>query len=276
MSLDELTGRRYGPIQVQIHAGQVGAFVEATGDDPDRWRSVAPPSFAGALLFAVAPAFLSDPIVVRDARLILHGEQSFTWHRPLQLDRPLLVTGSVERVRYRGGAEFITFSMEAGNDEPFVQGRSMFVVSADSAPGVDAGEPDVAERGRNERAVLVDHPDERIEPLAKSASRADLVRYAGASHDWNSIHWDHTSAVAAGLEGVIVHGLLSAAWVTQAVTRHVPGDRPIAEARFRFRAPLRPAVEAHVEVIEGASGQFRATLKSHTETHVVADLTVTR
>ncbi|HDK45617.1 MAG TPA: dehydratase [Actinobacteria bacterium] len=117
-----------------------------------------------------------------------------------------------------------------------------------------------------------------MEPLEKSASRADLVRYAGASHDWNPIHWDHASAVAVGLEGVIVHGLLAAAWVTQAVARYVPGERPIVDARFRFRSPLRPGVETRVvgEVIDDAAGRFRAALQSETGTHVTADLAVTR
>lgn len=281
MSLDELTGCRYGPVQVQIHAGQVGAYVEATGDDPDRWRCFAPPSFAGALLFAVAPAFLADPIVVGEVRSVLHGEQTFTWHRPLQIGRPLSVTGTVERVRSRGGAAFITFGLEVVGAEPIMAGRSTFVASTETAPtGSDVDEPDVAERGRNERASALEFPSvgAHIEPLAKSASRADLVRYAGASHDWNPIHWDHASAVAAGLEGVIVHGLLSAAWVTQAVARCVPGERPIADARFRFRAPLRPNVETRVvgEVIDGAPGRFRVALQSETATHLTADVTVTR
>jgi len=281
MSLDELTGRRYGPVQVQIHAGQVSAYVEATGDDPDRWRCFAPPSFAGALLFAVAPAFLADPIVVEEVRAVLHGEQTFTWHRPLQIGRPLSVTGNVERVRSRGGAAFITFGLEVAGAVPIVQGRSTFAAFTEAAPaGGDGGEPDVAERGRNERASALEFPPSgaHIEPLAKSASRADLVRYAGASHDWNPIHWDHAGAVAAGLEGVIVHGLLAAAWVTQAVVRYVPGERPIADARFRFRAPLRPGVETRVvgEVVDDAAGRFRATLQSERATHVTADLAVTR
>jgi len=274
MSLDELTGRRYGPVQVQIHPGQVGAYVAATGDDPDRWHSVAPPSFAGALLFAVAPAFLADPIVVREAGAILHGEQTFTWHRPLQIGKPLSVTGSVDRVRSRAGTTFVTFVMAVDDGEQLVDGRSTFVVSAQGAPpGVDGGEPEVGERGRNERPTLA--PEERSTPLVKSASRADLVRYAGASHDWNPIHWDHASAVTVGLEGVIVHGLLSAAWVTQAVTRFVGGEHPVADARFRFRAPLRPAVQASIEVAESSPGRFTAALRSDAATHVTADMTVT-
>ncbi|MEX1043860.1 MAG: MaoC/PaaZ C-terminal domain-containing protein [Acidimicrobiia bacterium] len=76
-----------------------------------------------------------------------------------------------------------------------------------------------------------------------SASRSDLVRYAGASRDWNPIHWDHEAAVAAGLPGVVVHGLLQSAWVIEASVRL--GTDPMS-ARFRYRRPLGAAVEARL------------------------------
>ncbi|WP_370942152.1 MaoC/PaaZ C-terminal domain-containing protein [Amycolatopsis sp. cg5] len=41
-------------------------------------------------------------------------------------------------------------------------------------------------------------------------SRADLVRYAGASGDFNALHWSDEAAAAAGLGGVVAHGMLLA------------------------------------------------------------------
>ena len=72
------------------------------------------------------------------------------------------------------------------------------------------------------------------------------MRYAGASGDWNPIHWDHQSARDAGLAGTIVHGLLMAAWMGNAVSRLVSGDDPLRQARVRFRNPLRPSMPAVV------------------------------
>ncbi len=40
-------------------------------------------------------------------------------------------------------------------------------------------------------------------------TRADLVRYAGASGDFNPIHWNDEVAKAVGLPGVIAHGMYS-------------------------------------------------------------------
>jgi acyl dehydratase len=64
------------------------------------------------------------------------------------------------------------------------------------------------------------------------------MRYAGATRDWNSIHWDHDSAVAAGLPTIVVHGLLQAAWLLSAASVLSEQAAPIADARFRFRSPM--------------------------------------
>ena len=85
------------------------------------------------------------------------------------------------------------------------------------------------ERGINEIPVEQPLPavGSPLPPLAKSASRGDLLRYAAATGDWNPIHWDHEAAVSAGLPGIVAHGLLMAAWVVQAAARHAHGDMPL-------------------------------------------------
>ena len=82
--------------------------------------------------------------------------------------------------------------------------------------------------------------------MRRSAARSDLVRYAGATRDWNPIHWDHASAVAAGLPTVVVHGLLQAAWLLSAASVLSAESAPIADARFRFRSPMIAGAEAAI------------------------------
>lgn len=53
--------------------------------------------------------------------------------------------------------------------------------------------------------------------------RADLVRYAGASGDFNPIHWDERTADAVGLPDVIAHGMLTMGAAVQPVVDWV-GD----------------------------------------------------
>jgi acyl dehydratase len=83
-----------------------------------------------------------------------------------------------------------------------------------------------------------------------SASRTDLVRYAAATRDWNPIHWDHDAAVAAGVSGVVVHGLLQASWAFAAAGRLRNSQQPLREAKVRFRSPLPPATPATISVEE--------------------------
>ncbi|MDR2347648.1 MAG: MaoC family dehydratase N-terminal domain-containing protein, partial [Bifidobacteriaceae bacterium] len=46
-------------------------------------------------------------------------------------------------------------------------------------------------------------------PVEVLLTRADLVRYAGASGDFNPIHWSDEAARKADLPGVIAHGMLT-------------------------------------------------------------------
>jgi acyl dehydratase len=110
---------------------------------------------------------------------------------------------------------------------------------------------------------------DQIDPLRCGASRADLMRYAAASEDWNPIHYDHDAARRAGLGGVIVHGLLMAAWMGRAAGRY----GSLTAMKTRFRNPLRPAVPAVVTGTVAASDADTADLDlalSSGETRLVA------
>ena len=57
-----------------------------------------------------------------------------------------------------------------------------------------------------------------LPPLSLRVTRADLVRYAGASGDFNPIHWSDRVATGVGLPGVIAHGMLTMAQAARVVT----------------------------------------------------------
>ncbi|MEX2653926.1 MAG: MaoC/PaaZ C-terminal domain-containing protein [Acidimicrobiia bacterium] len=244
MSIEDLAGVSYGPYAYRTDPEKVGEYATIVGaaDTPGR----APQSLAGALLFVVAPHLLSDERAGEDTRSVIHGDQGFTWHAPIPLGADLAVTGTVTRVRERGGVFFTTFELvvETGG-ATVLTGSSTFLMSGgETAPGAGGAErpepaPDVGSRCE----VTGGLGDEPAELGCFSASRSDLVRYAGASRDWNPIHWDHAAAVAAGLPGVVVHGLLQSAWVIEASVRL--GIEP-ASARFRYRRPLGAAVEVRL------------------------------
>lgn len=237
--MEAIEGKRYGPYPLRVCTQNVADFVTATSDDPDRWIEFAPPGWAAAALFVVAPALLTDPDLASAGASVIHGEQRFEWTGPIPVETDLSVTGVVSRVRERGGVFFTTFDFEA-NDQagPLVQGTSIFLISG-SAPPATAGEavnpPPPSARGTND---VLPGSQSGFPSMLRSAARSDLMRYAGATRDWNPIHWDHDSAVAAGLPTVVVHGLLQAAWLLSAAGVLSDQAAPITDARFRFRSPM--------------------------------------
>jgi acyl dehydratase len=68
--------------------------------------------------------------------------------------------------------------------------------------------------------------------------RVDLVRYAGASGDFNPIHWSDTAARASGLPDVIAHGMLTMAKSTNGVVAWVGDPAAIVEYGVRFVRPV--------------------------------------
>ena len=243
--MESLEGRSYGPYPLRVCAEKVAEFVDATRDDAGRWRQHAPPGWAAVCLFTVAPHLLESPEIA--GRGVVHGEQKFTWHRPFDVEDTITVTGTVGSVRSRGGVDFVGFEMSvtAGGEE-VADGSATFLVSGDAPAAGDSEEEDEPSPGV---AELNDPPPASGEmgPMRRSASRADLIRYAAASRDWNPIHWDHATARRAGLPGVVAHGLLQAAWLISLGASLRPGPVPLAEAAVRFRAPLRPAMSCTVE-----------------------------
>ena len=67
-----------------------------------------------------------------------------------------------------------------------------------------------------------------------------LVRYAGASDDYNRIHYDQAYAVDAGLGGVIAHGMLTMGFMARAVTDWAGPLGRVRRIAARFTAPVRP------------------------------------
>ena len=69
-------------------------------------------------------------------------------------------------------------------------------------------------------------------------TRADLVRYAGASTDFNPIHWSDTAAARLGLPGVIAHGMLTMGTALRVVTDWAGDPARVLSYSVRFTRPV--------------------------------------
>jgi acyl dehydratase len=68
--------------------------------------------------------------------------------------------------------------------------------------------------------------------------RPNLVQYAGASGDFNPIHWNERIATSVGLPNVIAHGMLTMATAGRVVTDWVGDPGRVLEYGVRFSAPV--------------------------------------
>lgn len=68
--------------------------------------------------------------------------------------------------------------------------------------------------------------------------RSQLVRYAGASLDFNPIHWNARVALEVGLPDVIAHGMLTMALAARVVTDWTGDPTTVSEYGVRFTRPV--------------------------------------
>jgi acyl dehydratase len=89
-----------------------------------------------------------------------------------------------------------------------------------------------------------------IGPVLLRIDRAALVQYAGASGDFNPIHWSDAAAEQADLPGVIAHGMYVMGAAIQLVVDALgnPGAIRYYSVRFAKPVPVPPVGEAVVEV----------------------------
>ncbi|ALO65955.1 acyl dehydratase [Arthrobacter alpinus] len=69
-------------------------------------------------------------------------------------------------------------------------------------------------------------------------SRADLVKYAGASGDFNPIHWNERFAREVDLPGVIAHGMFTMGAAVQLVTDWIGDPGAVVSYGTRFTKPV--------------------------------------
>ena len=140
---------------------------------PPAGEGHAPPGFAAAALFAVAPAFLADPRVAPYCRSLLHAEQAFTWQRPLAVGEVLEVRGRVGAVRSRGPLHLVSFEVAAaGAGGAWMEGVSSFVLSAEAAgESPEEAEPPLDERAACDAGRPVPAARRPASPFRRCAAR---------------------------------------------------------------------------------------------------------
>jgi acyl dehydratase len=84
-------------------------------------------------------------------------------------------------------------------------------------------------------------------------TRATLVRYAGASGDFNPIHWNERFAREVGLPDVIAHGMFTMAEAARVVTDWAGDPAAVVEYGVRFTKPVVVPDDDRGAVVEVAA-----------------------
>jgi acyl dehydratase len=100
---------------------------------------------------------------------------------------------------------------------------------------------------------------ESIGSLEFLLTRDSLVRYAGASGDFNPIHYRDDVAASVGLPGVLAHGMLTMGAAVQVAVNWIGDSGRIADYQVRFTKPVvvHP-VDGAVLTVSGKIGAIDA------------------
>jgi acyl dehydratase len=143
MALDAgLVGRGYPPSAVyEVGREKIAEFAAALSDrdplyrDPEAARAagypdvIAPPTFAIVLSMGAGNVVIEDPDVDIDYSRVVHGEQSFTHHRPIRAGDRLVATTSIAAVRSVAGNDMLTTQVDLATEdgEPVCTATSLLV-----------------------------------------------------------------------------------------------------------------------------------------------------
>jgi len=112
-------------------------------------------------------------------------------------------------------------------------------------------------------------PGDIVAERTYSITRDTLVRYAGASGDFNAIHYRDDVARSVGLPGVLAHGMLTMGFAVQPVVDWLGDTGWVSDYQVRFTRPVL------VDALEGASVTVIAKVGTVEEDAARIDLTVT-
>ena len=103
-------------------------------------------------------------------------------------------------------------------------------------------------------------------------TRADLIKYAGASLDFNVIHWNERIAKSVGLPNVIAHGMLTMGKAIQIVTDWVDNPAKVINYQVRFAAPvvvpdddLGATLEVSAKITENLGDKIKIDIQARSE-----------
>lgn len=254
---------------IEVDKDRLIAYAEATNDPIEEHQKghVAAPVFAIVPIFQSLVGTTMSVVPYQLVPRVVHGEQFFKFHRPIKPGDTLVAKSKM--TGYEGmenGTRGTVYAetRDAAGDLVNEQYVTFFFRK------YDVGET----RGELGPNFVLDEAVKANAPTASLTQHVDddqTFRYGPAAGDPMPIHLDNDAAVAAGLPGIIAHGLCTMAFTSWAALTELADSRTerLKELAVRFAKPVLPGQDITTNFwTNGAAGTFSY------ETNVGEDLVI--
>jgi acyl dehydratase len=229
----EAIGEPGDPVEFDVDRERIAAYAAATNDPiaPHAAGELAPP------VFSIVPSFqamgMASMSVIPPELLgaILHGEQDFHYHRPIEPGMSLSTVATPIGIRQRSSGVTVVVRTDTRDDAGELVTEAYSTTFVRGAQGVTDAGTDAPEHGFDE-ALRASEPAASV---AQTFDADQTFRYAEASGDPMQIHLDAEFAKSVGLPGIIIHGLCTMAFTSVAAIESFCPDDPTRLGRLAVR-----------------------------------------
>jgi NAD(P)-dependent dehydrogenase (short-subunit alcohol dehydrogenase family)/acyl dehydratase len=231
----ELISKTFHGTPLVVRRNHAEAYAKATNDQntvyfaDDTGKPETPPLLAVRYHVELAKNVLFDPGIHVAVERLVHAGQEMIFHQSLRIGDVISPKAAVHAVEHKASGSLLAISYRLMCEGKLVnETLSRYFARKASTGGAKHKESPVPE---------IENPDFEVE-VEVSAEQSRL--YAEASLDHNPLHLDEGIARAAGFKGVILHGLCTLAFASQAVVSKVAGNDPtrLATINGRFSKPV--------------------------------------
>jgi NAD(P)-dependent dehydrogenase (short-subunit alcohol dehydrogenase family)/acyl dehydratase/putative sterol carrier protein len=226
-------GKRYDGGFWLVDRAEFQAYAAATDDDSPAYvgdDAVAPPMYHVRPFMGLMMKLATDPDLALDMLRLVHGEHDMAFHRPLRHGDVLQLRGTLRSLEEKSSGKVVTYGLVGFVDgQVALEGTTSYFIRGK------------AKDGEKKEAKVEEPPPPPTWAVREPVTPDQATRYAEASGDHNPIHVDPATARAAGLPGVILHGLCTMAFAQRDLVRHYGGDpRRLKRLAVRFARPVFP------------------------------------
>ncbi len=229
----EAIGKPSEPVAFSVERERIAAYAAATNDGIAQHVSgdIAPP------VFSIVPSFQAMGMAAMSIiphellGMILHGEQDFHFHLPIQPGMELETISTPIGIRQRSSGVTVVVRSDTRDAAGELVTESYSTTFVRGAEGVE-DHGDEAPEHKLDESLREKQPDAEV---SQTFDADQTYRYAEASGDPMQIHLDEEFAKSVGLPGIIIHGLCTMAFTSVAAIESFAQDDPSRLNRLAVR-----------------------------------------